>query len=354
MANSLQEKLETYLQTVQQRSVTEGVRVPGIVAGVYLKGKTYLHAVGVADLEHSVPMTAQAVHNIASISKVVSAVAAMQLVEKGRLELDTDIRSYLPWFPDKGHTITTRHLMTHTSGIRHYVDGEFGPDDVLARQHFTAYEPSTKLWRDDALLFAPGSHWYYSSYGSGLLHGIIEAVSGMSFENYLHQYLWTLADMKSTGFDNPYRIVKNRSRGYESAPDGSLVNAPFEDLSNRYASGGMISTTEDMLRFGVALNQYNLVSKVTLQDMYHPQILEDIPDWDKAEGRNWIPALMWELYDTPLGQLTPGHQGSVRGTNQFLFTIPEQDLVVYIHGNHGDFDATAGARGLLELVAQHL
>jgi CubicO group peptidase (beta-lactamase class C family) len=354
MSDSLQEKLETYLQNVQQRSVTEGVRVPGIAAGLYLQGETYLHALGLADLEHSVPMTADAVHNIASISKVISAVATMQLVETGRLELDADFRKYLSWFPDKGHTITMRQLMTHTSGMRHYVDGEFGPDDVLARQHFTDYASSTKRWRDDALLFAPGTHWYYSSYGSGLLHGVIETVSGMPFENYLRQHLWTPAGMKSTGCDNPYRIVKNRSRGYETAPDGTRVNAPFEDLSNRYASGGMVSTTEDMLKFGIALNQFKLVSKETLQEMYRPQISADIPDWDKAEGRSWMPALLWELYDTPLGKHTPGHQGSVRGTNQFLYTIPEHDLVLYIHGNHGDFDATAGATGLLELVAEHL
>jgi CubicO group peptidase (beta-lactamase class C family) len=354
MSDSLQGKLETCLQNVQQCSVTEGVCVPGIAAGIHLQGETYFHALGLADLEHAIPMTVQAIHNIASISKVVTAVAAMQLVEAGKLELDADIRSYLPWFPDKGHTITTRHLMTHTSGIRHYVDGEFGPDDVLARQHFTDYASSTKRWRDDALLFAPGTHWYYSSYGSGLLHGIIETVSAMTFENYLRQHLWTPAGMNSTGFDNPYRIVNNRARGYETAPDGSLVNAPFEDLSNRYASGGMISTTEDMLRFGVALNHHKLVRTATLQQMFQPQILATVPDWDKAEGRGWIPALMWELYETPISKLTLGHQGSVRGTNQFLFNIPEHNIVIYIHGNHGDFDATAGARGLLELVTHHL
>jgi CubicO group peptidase (beta-lactamase class C family) len=343
--HNVSDALQALLETLAAQTPA-----PGMVLALQHGDSTFSSAWGYADLENDLPMTAQSVHNIGSISKVITAVAVMQLSEQGALALDEDIRHYLPWFPDKGYRITLRQLMTHTSGIRHYLEGEFGEDDVLARQHFSDYERSTRRWRDDPLCFAPGSCWHYSSYGSGLLQGVIEAASGLPFEDYLRRHIWQPAGMHATQFDNPYRIIKRRARGYASAPDGSLINAPFVDLSNRYASGGMVSSAEDMLRFGHALHGATLLKPESLRAMFAPQIDDSLPDWDSSEARSWTPALLWELYDTPLG-LAPGHQGSVRGTNQCLLIVPGQ-LTLYYHANHDEVDATAIMMQATALLAQ--
>jgi monoamine oxidase len=345
----LDQQIRAVLDELRHSAHSSEARPPGIVVSLQINGTNLVEAIGMADLENGIAMTGKSVHNIASISKVITAVAIMQLVERGALELNADIRTYLPWFPDKGHIITVWHLMTHTSGIRHYIDGESSPSDVLASEHFSSFEPSTRRWRDDPLLFVPGTHWHYSSYGSGLLQGVVESASGSAFEAYLQANIWKPAGMVDTQFDHARRIVLRRARGYDT-DDTGLIPAPYVDLSNRYASGGMLSTAEDMVCFCRALSNGTLLSPDTLARMLEPQIAPEIPDWNLAEAREWKPALLWELYETPLSLSTAGHQGSVRGTNQFLLYAHEHDIAVYIHANHGDFNATAAARTLLKVA----
>ncbi len=192
-------------------------------------------------------------HNIGSISKTQAVVAVMQLVERGKVQLDAEIQRYAPWFPRKAQPITVREILTHTSGLRHYREGEFGPADVLAFRHYERFEESTRFWRDDPLLFVPGTHWLYSSYGADLMQAVVESASGQPFETYLAEHVWRPAGMVNTQLDVASRIVAHRGHGYERNHKlGLLENAANEDVSYKYAGGGVISTDEDLCRFGHA------------------------------------------------------------------------------------------------------
>ena len=94
-------------------------------------------------------------------------------VEEGRIDLDAPVQRYLPYYPEKDQPMTVRQVLTHTSGTRHYRSGEFGDYGLLERRHYDDFEEATRLWRDDPLLYEPGTRWLYSSHAMNLMHGIV-------------------------------------------------------------------------------------------------------------------------------------------------------------------------------------
>ena len=175
---------ETFMAIVAEARDTAGS--PGLSAAVAVNGELiWSGASGLADVENGVPATADSVYRIASISKPVAGTALMQLVDQGAVDLDAEVQTYFPAFPEKEFPITVRHLMTHTSGIRHYNPGEMDMKD-----HFDTIEAAIEIFKDDPLVFEPGTQYSYSSYAWNIVAGIVENVSGQSFDDYLQENVW--------------------------------------------------------------------------------------------------------------------------------------------------------------------
>ena len=154
--------------------------LPGLSVAVAVDGEiVFSEGVGHAELDNRTPATGRTVHNVGSVSKVLAVVGLMQLVEQGKVDLDATLQTYMPWYPERAFPITVRHILTHTSGIRHYDGVEFGPHDLLRLRHYDTFEEATELWRDDPLAYDTDSGWMYSSHAHNLQHGIVEAASGM-------------------------------------------------------------------------------------------------------------------------------------------------------------------------------
>ncbi len=316
-----------YLKELQR---TNGA--PGVSVAVALGGRiVFSLGSGYADLDNLVPATPVTVYNIGSVSKVMAAVAVMQLVEQGAVRLEDPIRKYVPAFPDKGRPITVWHIMTHTSGIRHYRSHDFPQgvewDNVGT---FASLAEAITLFKDDSLLFQPGAYYSYSSYAVNLLQGVVETASGMGFEAYMSQRVWGPAGMLTTQFDLPERIVPGRARGYKFESGQILNYYPNENLTYKFAGGGMISTAEDLVRFGVALIRGRLLRPETLKWMFTPQ-LEDVLQFQGSEppdSLRWRQALMWRIRKDEQGRDFVHHCGSVKGFNACLVIYLEEDLVV--------------------------
>ncbi len=344
-ASEVVDAARSYLERVQAESGS-----PGASAAVSVRGEiVFSGGVGTSDLQSGTPQNGRSVHNIGSVSKTLAVVAVMQLVEQGKVKLDAPIQTWLPWFPQKQAPITLRHLLTHTSGIRHYRDGEFGPGGVLAFRHYDSFEESTRFWRDDPLLFEPGKSYSYSSYAVDLLHGIVEQVTCQSFEAYLAEHVLKPAGMVDTRFDVPARIVPRRGRGYVPDPKtGRLENAPDEDVSYKYAGGGMISTDEDLCRFGHALNAGRLLEPATLAEMYRLQLSPDIAFWtadgkpDKRKPAKAQGLVFFMSVGPQEKHPSAGHSGGVKGTTSQFTNYFADDVVVAVHFNVDEHNVNAG------------
>jgi serine beta-lactamase-like protein LACTB len=309
---------------------------PGVSLAVAYKGRiVFASGVGFADLDNLVPASSSTVYNIGSVSKVMTAVAVMQLVEQGKVGLDDLIQKFVAAFPDRGDTVTIRHLLTHTSGIRHYRSTDFPTG--LAEENvrpFRSFDEAIRIFKDDPLLFKPGTYYFYSSYAVNLLQGVIEKVSGLSFEDYMIRNVWGPAGMLRTAFDVPTRIVPGRARGY-ALVDGRPVNNPYGDLTYKFASGGMIATVEDLVRLAVALNHGRLIRPETTALMFTPQ-LETVLAFQDNGPPNRQPfqqAVLWRIRKDDAGREFVHHCGTVKGFNACLIDYVAEDLVVAIASN---------------------
>jgi CubicO group peptidase (beta-lactamase class C family) len=298
---------------------------PGVSVAVALDSRiVWADGFGLADVENDVPARAETVYRIASISKPITATAVLQLVEKGEVSLEDPISKYVPAFPARDYGPTLRHLLTHTSGIRHYAAGEMEMKD-----HFDSLAEAIAIFKDDPLLFTPGSRYSYSSYAYNLLAGVVEKATGLTFEAYLRESVWGPAAMSETRLEHQGEIVRNRSRQYVKAGGGGRVrNAPFADLSIKWAGGGMISTVEDLARFSIALDEGKLLKPDTLEAMYDPMKLTD--------GSRTRYGLGWDSEVDEKGRRWIAHGGGATGGSTYLLRLPERRLAVAICANVED------------------
>ena len=305
--------------------------VAGLSVAVVLDNRlAWSEGYGFADLENFVPFRAGTVHRIASLSKPMTAVAAMQLVEKGKLDLDAPIQAYCPAFPKKPQPITTRQLLGHLSGIRHYRPGE-----PTSTRHFESVVASLEAFQADALLHEPGAKQTYSTFGYVVLGCVIEGASHQPFAAYVREHVTDPAGMARTRPDDAWAIIPNRARGYAKLETGALRNADLADTSNKVPGGGMVSTAEDLARFAVALDTNALLKKETFARMQVPMRLND---------GTASPYFGWSIEERQ-GEKLLRHSGSQEGTNSYLLMVPSKGFAVALLAN------TEGA-GLRDLARQ--
>ncbi len=293
---------------------------PGMsVAAVVGDRLAWAAGFGLADVEEQVPVTPDTVFRIASISKTFAATAVMQLVEKGLVSIDDPIQKYVPQFPQKGSsTITLRHILTHTSGIRHYRPGEMA--NPVA---YGSIAGAIRIFKDDPLLFTPGTKYSYSTYAFNLLAGVVETTSGVTYEAYLREHIWGPAGMSATRLEHPSEIVPHRARQYERAgTNGDVRNAPYADLSVKWAGGGIISTAVDLAKYHIALDAGKLLRPETLAAMYTPATL--------ADGTRIDYGLGWMVFTDAEGRRWVAHSGGATGGTTYLLRSPERKLAVVI------------------------
>ncbi len=325
---------------------------PGVTAAVGLKGElVFSGGAGYAELDNLTPADGGTVWNVGSVSKVLAAVAVMQLVESGKVSLDDHIQKYVPSYPEKRAPITLEEILTHTSGIRHYKEGEFGPYGLYEARHFDDIGEAIENFRDDPLLFEPGTLYFYSSHAFNLLQGVVEKASGLKFEEYMRRFVWEPAGMSSSSFDVPSRVVHKRGRGYVRDDRGVLVNTPYVDPSYKYAGGGMLSTVEDLVRFGQAINDGTLLKPETVATMYAVHVdpvLEFNPSGPPVK-QDFKMALAFQLDQDAEGRWYIDKTGTVKGTRSVVLTYPEHELVVALQANVLPFDSLKYAQAIAQM-----
>lgn len=307
---------------------------PAVSGAVALRGKiVFSGGSGLADVHSHTSATGKTVYNIGSLSKAITAIAVMQLVQQKRISLDDDIRKFVPAFPDKGVTITIRHLLTHTSGIRHYHPADFPGTPDNENTQTLSWENGLTIFDGDPLLFPPGKYFFYTSYGVNLLQGVVEKAAGVSFEQYVKQHVFHPAGMDTASFDIPDLTVPDRAESYRIV-NGKPVAYYYNDLRYKFASGGMIASVEDLVKLGAALNHDILLDAPTGQLLLSSQVpgLREFREGSKPVRMSWMQGMLWRLRRSSHGMVAY-ECGSVKGSNACLVDFLEEDLVAAVATN---------------------
>jgi serine beta-lactamase-like protein LACTB, mitochondrial len=320
------------------REQMEKQHIPAMTVAVAEDGRIlYSKGLGTADVENAVPADTGTLIRTGSIIKPVTAVAAMTLFEAGKLDLDAPVQKYCPAFPKKKWEITTRELLTHTSGIRHYKDGE-----IDSTKHYDTLSAGFAIFAADPLLFQPGTKFEYSTYGYTVLGCVIEGASGERYYDYVREHVLVPAGMQHTYVDDVYAIVPHRARGYQ-VKNGKVENAGLMDSSYKIPGGGMVSTAEDYVRFGSALMEGKIVKPETLALMWTPSLRPELKDGKPSRYGMGFGVLNVN------GQQFIGHSGGQQGTSTYMAFVPGKRFAVAVFANVEDVEPFDVVGPMLEL-----
>lgn len=350
-------------------------KIPGLAITVLKKGRPFFQrGYGFADLENKISINPQtSVFRIASVSKPISATALAHMVAEGLIDLDASFYTYVPYYPKKKYDFTIRQLASHTAGIRGYRGTEYGLNKPYSIRE------SIELFKDDELLFEPGTDYLYNSFDWVLISLAMQEVSGVSFEEYVEkkvlqplgmdQTFWPDFDYAQSGqqeeqqsnselieesgqiqfsfdeqdeepnpeaqsisYENNAAPARAQSRASDVVTFYSKNRLGFRkaipvDNFYKLAGGGFLSTTEDITKFGQAYLDGQVLNSELQYEFLTAQ---------KVNGASVYYGLGWQVSEDSEGRLFYGHVGNGVGGYSNFFVYPKEQMVFSILTNCTD------------------
>jgi len=288
---------------------------PGAVFLVAKKGDIiYKKAFGLADLELQVPMETNNVFEIGSMTKQFTAISILMLMEKGKLRLDDEITKYIPDYPIRGHKITIHHLLNHTSGIKSFTSVK--GLNAIANDDMEPLEV-IDFFKNEPMDFAPGDQFKYNNSGYVILGYIIEKASGISYGDFVEQRIFEKLGMSSSYYASHSKVIPNRASGYRKGK--TYTNSRHISYSIPFASGSLMSTVDDMLKWEEAIKNHVLLSKETMNKAFVNYRLNNGEQTDYGYG--------WHV-ETLNGTKSFEHGGSIFGYKSMGVYLPKEDIYV--------------------------
>lgn len=323
------DELDQFLRMEMQKE-----QVPGLAYAVLLNGKLVGSGVyGLADVELKSPVSISTVFPIGSIGKTFTATAIMLLQQQGKLKIDDPINKYFDSLPATWNKITIRNLLSHTSGIRDYLNnfpGYVAIDEDNARQEITPAD-FLKMMKKYPLNFQPGERFSYCNAGFVLLGFIVQKVSGVSLPGFLQQNVFGPLGMNETSYVNNEKLTQNRASGYSINESGLLENGMYiSDFYSSLGDMGVMTSISDMIKWSKALNEGRIVTKSMLENMWKPSLLTN---GTKATGIFGNYGLGWSI-ENYRGYELIGHNGVFgAGFSADFLEFPDKKLNVIVLSN---------------------
>lgn len=322
---------ESALVDAAMTAEIERQKAIGVAVGVIREGEiVYAKGYGFADREEKIPVTTKTMFRWASISKPLTAVVAMQLVEAGKLDLDDDVRRHVPEFPDKGVRITVRQLLSHQGGVVHYSNGKViqTEREYESRHPYENVVVALDTFKESPLVHAPGEKYSYSTHGYILLSAVVERAGKLRFAEQVQKRVCAPLGLESLQPDYQWVNIPHRAAGYRLR-DGQVVRSTDTDVSWKLGGGGYISTIEDLARFGIGLMERRLVNGKTERLMWTVRQPSIGPPTKYALGFS---------VEGQGGNLKISHNGSQEKARTRLVIYPRQrhGMVVMSNSRHAD------------------
>lgn len=315
--SNLNQKLDATIKNFMDKT-----RVPGVSVLVAKKDEIiFRKSFGLANIEHNIPVTNNTAFPIGSLTKQFTGLAIAQLITAGKLSLDDPLHKFFPDYPVSAKNVTVKNLLNHTSGITNYT----GKKELHAnawKKH--SHQDMIDWFKDEPLIFEPGTRWSYTNSGIYLLGVIIEKISGLSYADYLQKNIFTPFGMDHTYFAGSKAIIPLRASGYNIKKDG-YQNARAYDSSVPFSAGSIISTTDDLWKYLNNVHRADLVS-TDIRELIYKQ--EKLPNGE---------TLIYTLGCLFVGKLEDhkvySHSGEIYGFYAHEAYYPESDVTIIILTN---------------------
>lgn len=275
---------------------------------------------GMRDFENKVPNNNLTKFRLASVTKQFTAMLIMQLVEKGKIDLNGKLTDYLPYYrKDVGDKITISQILSHTSGLANYTDNRKFMTEESGNK-VTPKEFVLKYCSED-LIFEPGTKWAYSNSGYFILGLIIEEITGKSYEDNLQENILSPVGMVNSGYEHSDKTYENMSKGYVTS-FGEYKPARFLEMSIPYSAGSMYSTVEDMFLWDRALYTDKLLGNELKEKMFTPVLNNYGYGWQIIEHA---------VGEKKLKVIT--HSGGIFGFNSLETRLVDENKFIMVLNN---------------------
>lgn len=312
---------------------------PGCAVGIIRNDSIiFAKGYGMANLEYLIPNDPNTLFHMASVSKQFAGYAIVQLARQGKLKLEDDIHTWLPWFPDLKEKITIRHLLNHTSGIRDQwqllaISGT-RLDDVITQEHIIKI-----LTNQKALNFKPGDRYSYSNSGYTMLAEIVKAASGRTLRQFTDSSIFKPLGMNQTHFHDDYtEIEKNRSYSYDRKDSSHFSNAVLSYSVSGATS--LFSNIQDMSKW--LMNFYT--HKVGDQ-----KDIDQLTEKGKLNNGKELSYALGIANDTWRGWRHYSHSGGDAGYRTYVTVFRDLKMGFIVFSNLGDFNPGQKAYAMAEL-----
>lgn len=325
-ASALEPRLAARIETIA-REERERQHLVGLsLAIARAEGTVHVTHLGFEDRERGVLSSNATLYRLASISKSITAVVAMQLEGEGQLDLERDVRDYVPEFPPQAFPITARQLLCHQGGIVHYENGPVRarPPRTDVAHPFEDAVDALDTFAASPLVCEPGTQYSYSTHGYVLLGAVLQRAAGVPFEDLVQERIAGPLAMTTLRPDKHWVEIPHRTIGYRRDDAGAIVPAIDSDVSWKLAGGGFLSCVEDLARFGSGMLACRVVDRATRERMWTAQPTKD--------GRITEYGLGFRV-DSHRGERLIFHSGSQEKTRTRILFLPERDFVVVLMCN---------------------
>ena len=304
------------------RRVAQDLGLPSVSVAVSVEGEpVWAVALGVADLSENHEAGLGTRYRAGSVSKAMTGLAAAKLVEAGKLDLDAAVRQYVPAFPAKRWEVTLRQLGSHTGGIRHYANlGASGFwTERFSKHRYASAKEALGIFKEDPLLFEPGTDFEYSTHGFTLLSAALETAAGIPCPDLLAELVWNPLGMAATRPDDYTREDPDRAVSY-MALGGRLFHIEGADPSYKC---GILTTPTDLVRMGGSFLTGGIIDTDLREALFSPRPLADGSQNPQGYALGWRNALVTDLLGSPDTLAVLHHGGSTPGGSSFLLLFPD-------------------------------
>tara|TARA_B110000503_G_scaffold38223_1_gene62724 strand:- start:2202 stop:4307 length:2106 start_codon:yes stop_codon:yes gene_type:complete len=347
-------KYELFVQSIKPKAITKNEQVdelftlwdtndtPGAAVAVVKDDSIiYKNGYGMSNLEYNIPITPSSIFHIASVSKQFTVLSILLLEKQGKLNLDDDIRKYIPEVPDFGTKITLRHLASHTSGLRDQWNllsmAGWRMDDVITKEHVLKLVSNQK-----ELNFNPGEEYAYCNTGFTLLAEVVSRISDMSFAEFTEANIFEPLKMSNTLFyDDHEKIVKNRAYSYYSSSDG------YKKSVLNYANVGatsLFTTVEDLSLWSMNFSNMKVGDSIIVNKMNTLTILNNGKTFGGALG---------QFVGEYKGLNEIQHGGADAGYRSYLTRFTDENFAVIVFSNSADFNAGSIAHKVVDIYLKN-
>ncbi|MEH6535950.1 MAG: serine hydrolase domain-containing protein [Psychroserpens sp.] len=299
----------------------------------------YKKAFGLANLELNVPMEADNVFEIGSMTKQFTAISILMLMEKGKLNLDDKITKFIPDYPTNGHKITIHHLLTHTSGIKSYTSMK--KLNEISKQDLTPLE-LIDFFKNEPIDFVPGEKFKYNNSGYVILGYIIEKVTGQSYANFVEEQIFKTLKMTASQYASNSEVIQNRASGYQD--NEGYINTREISFTLTYSAGSLMSSVSDMFTWQEAIKNNLLISKKTTEKAFTNYILNNGEPINYGYGWNIKTINNIRSFE---------HGGAIWGFKSMGVYLPDLDIYVIGLTNCLCNSPTKVTREIAELAAKY-